>query len=153
MAQAYLVGTATQGSADAFVQSEIATALTGLSRVAFRVREILIEVAGPITLSSEVSVAISRRTKAAMPSVSDRDVIMKQQLVGKFSTSGLVVYPGVHRYTYDEDDEVLIVEDPLYLILDSTGTSIANVVNARIGYERASISDVDRLTLLTQSLD
>lgn len=156
MALAYLVGSATQGSADAFVEAQIATALTGIGNVAFRMRELLIELSSPNVLvggNADLQVQLTRRTKAAIVNVNDRDLIAKIGLTGRFTTSGRWVAPDVFRQTFSEDDELLIVEDPLYLALDSTGTSAAQSAWVRIGYERVSISAVDRLTLLTQSLE
>lgn len=154
-ALAYLTGTATQGSADAFVEAEIATALQGLSNVAFRVRELLFELpnVGNATGGPNIEAAISRRSKAAMPNITDRDVIAKIFHQANFTTSGAMNMERVRRLTFTEDDELLIVEDPVYLDVDSNATSAANTVRVRIGYERASISAVDRLTLLTQSLE
>lgn len=155
MALAYLTGSVTQGSADAFAQAEIATALTGLSNVAFRVRELLFE-RPPLALSGaadEIQVALSRRSKSAMPLITDRDVIAKINVILALTTSGAALQSVVDRLTFTEDDEVLVVEDPLYLDVDSNSTALANTVYCRIGYERTNISAVDRLTLLTQSLE
>lgn len=156
MALAYLTGSVTQGSADAFAVSEIATALTGAGNIAFRVRELLFELPNAALIAAatdQIEVALCRRTKAAMPNVTDRDVIAKISLGRQFTTSGDSVVEGVRRLTFSEDDELLIVEDPLYLVVDSAATALASTVYCRIGYERASISAVDRLTLLTQSLE
>lgn len=153
MALAYLVGAATQGSADAFVQAEVATALTGQNQRAFRVGEILFELSTALAFNADLQAVLSRRSKAAMPALTDRDVIAKWDLTTKLTTSGAVVTSRNVRFTFTEDDELLIVEDPVYLIVDSTGTGLANTVNCRIGYTSVSISAVDRLTLLTQSLE
>lgn len=154
MALAYLVGSVTQGSNDAYAEAEIATALQGIGNVSFRVREILFEL--PFVLDGDgedIQIALTRRTKTAMPLITDRDVIAKYSRGVQLVTSGVIVENGVVRFTYTEDDDVRIVEDPVYLQVDSTATAATNTVYCRIGYERASISAVDRLTLLTQSLE
>ena len=154
MALAYLTGSVTQGGADAFAQAEIATALTGVSRVAFRIRELLFEIPRiSLPATANIELALTRRTKAAMPNITDRDVIAKIKVGHEMVTSGGVTDMLVHRLTFTEDDELLVVEDPLYFQVDSSGTTLTQTVYCRIGYERATISDVDRLTLLTQSLD
>jgi hypothetical protein len=155
MAIAWLTGTATQGGADAFVQSEIATALAGLTNVAFRVREIRFQLPGNISSvdNSNYQIALSRRSKAAMPAITDRDVLAFWDIACKFTTSGLAYFPRYVSYRYGEDDDLLIVEDPIYLVVDSAATAAANVVNCAIGYERATITQLDRLSLLTQSLE
>lgn len=154
MALAYLTGTVTQGSNDAFAQGEIATALSGVTNFAYRAREILVEYTGtPANAAFNIEIAITRRSKTAMPVVTDRDVLLKWMLQSLFTTSGAHNFPRVNRFTFTEDDELLIVEDPLYVSIDSNAAVAAATANVRIGYERVSISAVDRLTLLTQSLD
>jgi hypothetical protein len=155
MPLAYLTGSAVQGGADAFVEAEIATALSGISNVSYRVREILFEL-NPLALSGAADViemAIARRTKAAMPLITDRDVLVKVSAGLNLTTSGSTIYPGVHRLTFTEDDDLRVVEDPLFLLLDSASTALTSTLYARIGYERVNISAIDRLTLLTQSLE
>lgn len=150
----YLVGTATQGAADAYVEAEIATALSGLNTVSYRVREILLEFDGTAIAGDqdELEIALSRRTKAAMPLVTDRDVIAKWTKGVRMTTSGTVENIGVVRLTFTEDDDLRIVEDPIYLQVDSASIGAALTISARIGYERVNISALDRLTLLTNSL-
>lgn len=153
MALAYLTGTVTQGSADAFAEAQVATALQGLSNVAFRVREILFERSSVGAASSTIALWLARRTKAAQPRVSDRDVLAMWNTTFQLTTSGAEERELVHRQVFSEDDELLIVEDPLYLGIDSGSTSQALTGYVRIGYERVSISALDRLTLLTASLE
>lgn len=154
MALSYIVGTATQGGADAFVQAEIATALSGQSQRAMRVREILFELpsVGSANLAT-LEAAICRRTMASMPNVTDRNVIAKYFRNVVLTTSGTYLGERVARLTFSEDDEVLVVEDPLYFVLDSNATSAANTAYARIGYELVNISANDRLQLALQSLN
>lgn len=155
MALAYLTGSVAQGSADAFAQAEIATALTGVGNFAYRVRELLFELPNAAVIAAatdQIEVALSRRSKSAMPVITDRDVIAKIAFGRQFTTSGDSVTETVRRLTFSEDDELLIVEDPIYLLCDSAATALSSTFYCRIGYERVSISAVDRLTLLTQSL-
>lgn len=153
MALSYLTASVVQGSADAFAQAEMATALTGLTNVAFRVREILFEFSAFGTVTSDQFLWIARRSKTAIPAVTDRDVLAMHSLSYKFTTSGASSRKFVERLAFAEDDELLIVEDPLYLGIDSTATALTLTGYARIGYERVSISALDRLSLLTQSLE
>lgn len=154
MALSYLSGSVTQGGADAFAIAELATALQGITRTAFRIRELLFEVPRqPMVASGNIEIALCRRTKAAMPLVTDRDVVAKIKSGTEFTTSGAIYTSLIRRLTFTEDDELLIVEDPLFLAVDSNATTLTQTVYCRIGYERTNISDVDRLTLLTASLD
>jgi len=154
MALAYVVGTATQGSADAFVQAEIATALSGQTSRAMRIREILFEYTAQHFANNSVrEVCISRRSMSAMPNITDRNVIAKWTTCAVLTTSGAAVTQLVNRLQFSEDDELLVVEDPLYLVLDSATTSLTNVVYCRIGYELVNINANDRLQLALQSLN
>lgn len=154
MALAYITGTATQGSADAFVQAEIATALSGQTQRAFRVREILFEFTAQHFANNSIrEVCISRRSQTAMPNVTDRNVVAKNTTVAVITTSGAQVAPLVHRFTFTEDDDLLVVEDPLYLVLDSASTTLTNTVYCRVGYEVTNINANERLALALSSLN
>jgi hypothetical protein len=154
MALSYLVGSVTQGGADAFAEAEIATALQGIGNVAFRVRELVWQPGRGMNVNAaEMRMSLTRRSKAAMPNANDRDIIGAVFLQSDLLTSGLANYSRWIRQSFTEDDELLIVEDPLYLQVDSNATTLTQTVYLRIGYERVSISAVDRLTLLTQSLE
>lgn len=154
MALAYLTGSVTQGSNDAFASAEVATALSGIGNISFRVRELLFEVPRfAVGDDVEYQLAICRRDKTSFPLITDRDVIASLVLQRDRTTSGAYIWNRVYRYTFTEDDDVRIVEDPLYLVIDTDSTSAQNSGYVRIGYERANISAVDRLTLLTQSLE
>lgn len=148
----YLTGSVTQGSNDAFAEAEIATALSGINTISFRVGEIYFGFAAAGTSGATYEAALTRRSKTAFPTVDDRDVIAIWRFSMAFTTSGLAVVPLITRYTFTEDDDLRIVEDPLYLQVDSASSSAQNVLRCRIGYNRVNISQVDRLTLLTNSL-
>lgn len=150
----HIFGSVTQGGADAFAQDTIATALEGSTGIAYRIRELEFEVPRwqNILNASDVTLCLTRRTKSAMPLITDVDVIKKVQRQVSFNTSGAVATDGVFRFVYTEDENLLVVEDPLYLQIDSSATTLTQTGYCRIGYEQVKISDIDRLTLLTQSL-
>ena len=150
----YISGSVTQGGADAFAIASIATALAGATRQAYRIRELEFEIPRPMVnvINSNVEVTLSRRTKTAMPVITDVDVLKKIKVCAEFTTSGAQNAESVFRFAYAEDEDLLVVEDPLYLMVDSLSTTLTQTVYCRIGYEVTTISEVDRLTLLTQSL-
>lgn len=147
---ARLVGTATQGSADAFVSASVATALSGQTSRAFRVNFINFEFTNRPAAGSDFEVALVRRDKTAMPTSYDVDVICKYRQLYALTTSGAIMIDRTWQFTPTGD--LLIVEDPIYLMIDSTSTSVSNNVVISLDYELVTISEVDRLTLLTQSL-
>lgn len=147
-----LVGTVVQGSADAFKEEMAATALTGQTKRAYRIDAILIEWPTVLNIDNQVSLelSITRRSKAAMPRISDIDVIYKAKIIGDIVTSGGALTSGI--VTFEPDGDLLIVEDPIYIQVDSNATALANTFSWQIRYTDKTISEVDRLTLLTQSL-
>jgi hypothetical protein len=154
--------TVTQGGADAFAVAELPTALTGIRGTAFRVLRMGYEFTLPAVpnfpigaaAAQELELALSRRTKAAMPNANDVDVIQKWKWAspgrdtavgyGPVVESAGVIVPG---------EQLLIVEDPIFALIDSTGTTGTWAAVVWFDYEAVRISDIDRLTLLTQSLE
>jgi hypothetical protein len=143
-----------QASADAFVQSSVLTGLTG--RNAYNVRSIYVEfpnaaaISSAISADQEISVAITRRSKTSMPNLSDSDVIHKVSFAAALVTSGFIWIPLVNIYT--PPLEVPLVEETIYACLDSTGTAILNLAVVRLDVELDTMSDIDRLNLITRSL-
>jgi len=153
MALAYIVGSVTQGGADAFAESEIATALSGQTGRAFRIRELLFERPFFSATGSSLELTLTRRTMAAIPLITDRNVIARLKWHAVITTSGAYQEQLVERLTFAEDDELLVVEDPLYFQIDSTSTTLTSTAYCRIGYELVNISANDRLQLALQSLN
>ena len=151
----FLRGTVTQGGADAFAQAEIVTALSGQTRRAYRVRELLFELPlfGTIASAANVELCCTRRSKAAMPNITDVDVLWKMKFGASVLTSGAFLWPSTQRFAFGEDDEIIIVEDPIYFQIDSNATTLTQTAYVRIGYEEVTLSEADRLAILVQSLE
>jgi len=148
-----LVISATQGSADAFVQGSVITGLSG--RQAYNLKQIAFEltttqVSGWTATNAWVEACVSRRSKTAMPNLSDNDVIYKWAFQFMIATSGGAIFPRTHVYVFPL--EVPLVEETLYLVLDSTSTAVVQSCVARLEVELDTISDIDRLNLITRSL-
>lgn len=157
---AKLTGTILMGGADAFVEASVITALEGNQQTAYRIREITWEIIAPAATTvfpssananQNFEFAVSRRTKAAMPDISDTDVFHKWTLASNIMTAAGSNF-GVGGGSWTPQLEVLIVEDPIYVQLDSTATGYTYQLAFAIEYESQRISQLDRLTLLTQSL-
>lgn len=155
-----LYTTVTQGGADAFAQAELATALAGVKGIAYLVKGIRFEFILPavaafplgVAASQDLQLTLTRRTKAAAPTLADPDLIHKFKWAGIYSTavswSPIFDVAGI----YKPEGEILVVEDPLYVQIDSTGTGGIWSAVLAIDYETQKISDIDRLSLLTLSL-
>jgi len=145
-----IVGTATQGSADAFVAASVATALLGNPTQAARVKMITLEFdrLGTPSAGINLEMCLSRYTKAAMPTIIDNDVLFKRKVIADFVTSGGGIIDSIMRQSFSEDDNLLIIEDPIYLLVDSNASSLAHVVQVAIDYELVKISSDERVQLL-----
>lgn len=151
----------TQGGADAFVEAQLPTALDGIVDRAYRVNEISFEVLTPPTgypfgaaAAMDLEIAITRRTKAAMPNIEDVDLIKKFHFAAQVLTAvgATPIFEAAPVWQPRGGQDILIVEDPLFVQVDSTATGNAFAVRVMIDYEVVAISQLDRLTLLTLSL-
>jgi len=158
---ARLTATVTQGGADAFAIANLATALSGIKGVAYKVLELSLEFILPavaifpiqVAAAQDLEVALARRTKAAMPNISDVDVIKKWAWAAVFSTAVGQQEAFGYVASWVPQGEILIVEDPLFIMIDSTATTGIWSAVVNIEYEPQKISEIDRLSLLTLSLD
>lgn len=151
MAFKWLVGTASQGSNDAFVEAEIATGLSNVARTAYRVRVIEWYHSSLPGVDCQLEM-ILRRNSAAAISWTSQAVIAGLRKYVDFTTSGAVrdeAFPNARHYS--KDTELLIVEETLYLDVDSNATSQQNQVIVRVGVETRSITDNERLAILAAS--
>jgi len=147
MALKWLIATATQGSADAFVENEFQTGLSNVTRTAFRIRRI--EWGLPLLIGADCSflVQLGRNSQAAITTTLGNPVINTVFRSMELTTSGMVVQDNSPWIAYARDEELLIVEESLFLRLDSTGTSASNSCACRIGYEQRTITENERLSI------
>jgi hypothetical protein len=151
-ALSYLSAVLVQGGADAFIQAQIATALSGADGIAFRLREILLTASPAQAASASFEFSLTRKSFAAMPTLVEKSLITRFSRAASFTTSGLFIVDTTLRIPYSEDDAPIIVEDPLYAQIDTATTGAAGTFYVRLGYTQEKISAVDRLTLIANSL-
>ena len=156
-ALSFLPFTLTQSAADAYVQASIITALSGQTKVSYRLA--LFEIELPqivVSGNSDYQVNLMRKSFAAMPvsPMLEKANIFSFRRGALFATSAGFIAPPerIMRWTWNDDDAPLIVEDPVYAQFDTALTALANVAYGRLGYWVDSISEVDRLTLIANSL-
>lgn len=148
-----LIISLTQGGADAFVQSSVQTGLTG--RQAYNVKAFMVDFTNIATQAGiaadhSIEVSITRRSKTAIATLADSDVLFRYAFAVEFTTSGVAYIPGVIIYV--PQLEVPIVEETIYAQLDSTGSTLTNTAVVRMDVELDTMSDIDRLNLITRSL-
>jgi len=148
----YLWVTLTQGSNDAFVQNTMATALLNTSGICFLLRELVVEWPAPFANGADLQLSLTRKTFAAVPALTEKSLIWSARRTLGLTTSGAALINRVERFTWNQDDNLTLVEDPLYWQLDSASTSASNVVNLRIGVVQAKITDLEKVALVAASL-
>lgn len=151
MSLKWIVASATQGSNDAFVEAEIATGLSNVARTAYRIRVIEWYHSSLPGVDCQLEM-ILRRNSSATIGYSSQAVIAGLRKVVDFTTSGAIVdeaFPNARHYS--KDTELLIVEETLYLDVDSNATSQQNNCIVRIGVEQRSITENERLAILAAS--
>lgn len=148
----FLSGTVTQGSADAFATAEIATGLAN-ANLAYRIRGITLNWPSAVEVDADMQVQLARRTPAALLGLADRTLLWLRTRQTFLTTSGLIVVERVVEQLYPRDLDLLIVEDPIHICIDSTGTGVANTAVCRIYYEEARITPLEKVTALSESLN
>lgn len=156
-ALSYFSLTLTQGSADAFVQASLATALTGQTKICYRLASLELELGQVRSAASgaDYQVMLTRKSYAAFPTspMLEKSMIYYTRLsTTQLTAVGFGYNDRVLVKTWGDDDAPIIVEDPIYMSLDSASTSVSNVVYVRLGYWQDSINELDKLTLVANSL-
>lgn len=152
MALRRLVGTVTQGSADAFAESEILTGLSNLTTQALRLRRVEFYNLILPSADSEIQVQISRRSLSAINQLAASCIVGYGRKV-ELTTSGSPVYETFpNAQDFDRDMELLIVEEVLYFQIDSASTGAANVAGVVLWVENRTITANEKLSLQAATL-
>jgi hypothetical protein len=148
----FLSGTVTQGSADAFATAEMATGLAN-ANLAYRVRGIIVHWPGTVEVDSDIQVQLCRRTPAALLGLADRTLLWLRQRQLIITTSGQTFYERVTSEFFSRDLDLLIVEDPVHISIDSTTTGLSNTAVMRVYYEEVKVTPLEKVTALSESLN
>lgn len=148
-----LGGSVTQSAADTFTEAEITTGLGAVAAgggLAMRVKRIEMEFADTAEVDSAQILAINRKSTTSMGSTlaAQRYNIALCRRSVKLTTSGMIVWTRGVDTTWRDEDNFLIVEDPIYFCYASTTTGAANVGCFRIFFQQVSIRELERLQIL-----
>jgi hypothetical protein len=147
----YLSASATQGGADAFVETAITTNLVPSDGYAFKLTKMFWDATGYEGLGNNMTTefGLSRDTKAAVARYSDADCMYYNGYIIEEITSGALQRPLSGEV--DFPDGIYVVEPTIYLDLDSTGTSATKTLHVRLYYEEVKLSEVEILRLLNNA--
>lgn len=148
----FLAATVTQASNDAFATAEMATGLANLS-LGYRVRGIVFQMPVLPEVDCDCDVQLVRRTPTALVNIADRTLIWSHNVIKQLTTSGTFIFSQFVSWIFPKDLEMLIVEDPIFLSIDSTTTSASNTARVRVFYEEVKLSETAKLAALTESLN
>lgn len=148
----YLWLSLVQGGADGFIQTQQSTPIQSAG-FAMRIRE-LTWIWPRLTMAAnqQVQLAVSRKSFAAMPALTEKTLVYYDEARSEILTSGAIVWTPARQRVFSEDEAPAIVEPTLYAQFDSNGTGLTSTVVLRVGYLVEKISDVDRLTILANTL-
>lgn len=147
-----ITASVTQGGADAFAEAEFSTGLSNVTGQCFRIRRLEWLMPALASADSDASMTLSTKSQSSILFGSNACLAGISRKV-ELTTSGSPVYElfpnGVN---YERDMDLLIVEESLFLEIDSTSTGAANQGAVVIWYEQRSISQVERLGIQASRL-
>lgn len=145
----YLSMTTTQGDADTFAESSIATDILPENGVVYQITQIDFLLRNPMqALAADFYIqwSLTRDTKTSAATIADPDTFMFDRLTMALTTSGKVLIPNL--FTYKELKGLYIVEPIIYAQLQSLTTGLTLVADWRITYEEVKMSEVEILRVL-----
>ena len=148
-----LGGSVTQSAADTFTEAEITTGLGGVQSgggLAYRVKRIEFGFPDTAEVDSQILLALNRKSTTSMGATiqAQRYNIALARRNIKLTTSGMIIWNREESQRYSDEDNYLIVEDPIYFACGSVTTGAANVATFRIFYQQIAIRELERLQIL-----
>lgn len=146
----YLLASVLQGAADAFAQTTIPTGLSLIGNIAYQLRCIRWYHDRMLAVDNTlVQVSVCRRSKSAIAAWTDPDCILYIQQNVELATNGAFI--SNNTGTWVPEAPVYVVEDYLYLQIDSTNTTLANTALIRVEYDIVRVTDAERNALLART--
>lgn len=148
----YMLASVVEGSADAFAETTIATGLSLIGNLAYQIRGIwYTHTSLKAVDASAIYMSITRRTKTAIATVTDPDAIWILRKNVELATSGAFATEFAGYFSF-ADNPTYIVEDYVYIQLDSDATTAACSATVRIEYDIVRVTDAERNALLSRTV-
>lgn len=150
-AAGFILASVTQGSNDAFAETTIPTGLSLIGNLAYQLRCVHWQTSAMLAVdATNIIVGLTRRTKSASSSWTDPDCIWLYRRDVELATSGAFTAESVGTYVFP--GPTYVVEDNLFLNIDSAGTSATNTALIRIEYDIVRVTDAERSALLARTV-
>lgn len=148
-----LISTLLQGGNDAFVQTSLNTGLSASGTSGWKITQIQIEYITPLNIpvNSQIELALSRASQVAMPLLSEDDVLYKDILNFRIAASGGFIFDKIQEYRPTE--EIVLIEETVFLQLDSVATANANTAIVRVTVEEVKVSTAERIAILQSRIN
>lgn len=135
-----------------FGQVAIPTALSPGASDGFLLLGAILEFSDICTSAGRRQTVISRASKAAIPTVLDDDVMLKDDIKAVFATSGLFYLPNVVSVPLPPQ-ALIVVESNIYVQFQTIGNTIALTCSAQLFVERVELTDKEKSAILSQRLN
>lgn len=149
-----LRATLTQGAANGFIQSSMLTGLSSSGNDALVIKQITLEyptLGHSVVAAFEMETAVTRASKAAMPNISDDDVLFKDKLGIYVGAASALHEKGV--YVYVPDFEIVVIEDTIYSCFKSINAAAAGTVHVSIVAQPATVTESEKVGILLTRLN
>lgn len=147
--------TLVQGAANAFIQGTINTGLSVTGNQGYRLDQLTIETSDNGHGGAGFSVwewALSRASKAAMPTLADDDVLIKDKFAGKVGTDvGWIPLPGILELRPEQD--IIIIEDVIYGMFKTLNLAAASTVILVLDVSPVKVTTDERIAILQSRIN
>lgn len=150
----YVSASVTQGSADAFATTRIETGISTaaqyawmLDRVEFYLNPVAF--AGTAGADSDIQIQLAQgAVPTAVLTPTDPNLICRSSfsIVAQGTPAALQMIPG--EFTWTAPENFVIVDPSIHLLVDSSATTLSNVVYTRIWYWPVQVSEMDLLRMI-----
>lgn len=144
-----LRGSAVQGAANAFVQSNLLTGLVTSGTDALVVKQFTFEVPAIVVAAAgntEIELVVSRASKAAMPNIFDDDILFKHKWTVNVGAGGTYHQQPVVQFV--PPYEIVTIEDTLFFDVKTLNCNAAITAYVSLVCQPASVTDSEKVGLL-----
>jgi hypothetical protein len=144
--------TLTQAVVNTYYQVAIPTGLSTASNDAFLVIGAQLEMTTNPSTGSRREAAFVRASRAAMPSLTDDDVLLKHSHVLTLLTSGMADVDTAPQFSLPPQ-AIVVVEANVYFCMKTLGEPVLQTYNGLLWVERVELTDKEKTAILSSRLN